>query len=162
MGQYHKVANLDKRQILDPHNLGNGLKLWEQLASHPGTGAALIVLLASKSNGDGGGDLEAHPLVGSWCGDRIAFVGDYDDKSSYQVGRAKLSGAKIYGVPKGWKDISLAVAEIIERELDGKYSGDGWRDFTYNGQDKPEPHGMSADLVISAGGGVHADVKERK
>jgi len=40
MGQYWKPVNLDKREYVDPHKLDVGLKLWEQLASHPGTGAA--------------------------------------------------------------------------------------------------------------------------
>lgn len=130
MGQYHKVANLDKCEIIHPHKLGCGLKLWEQTAcTGPGVGAALVVLLASASNGSGGGDLQPAQIVGHWRGDRIAFVGDYDDDSSYATPRGKLSGAEIFNA-EGWRDVSLEVADVIERELDGKYSGDGWRKFT--------------------------------
>lgn len=83
MGQYHKVVNLDKREFLNPHGLGDGLKLREQTDSGPGgTATALIVLLA-VSSGRGGGDLtvpdENNTIVGRWGGDRIAIVGDYEE-----------------------------------------------------------------------------------
>ncbi len=107
MGQYHLVVNLDKKEFIDPHRLGCGLKLWEQLASHPGTGAALIPLLACPIR-RGGGDLDveqnwhgperkfpehnltpgpmpedyeviAKMVIGRWAGDRLAIVGDYAD-----------------------------------------------------------------------------------
>lgn len=149
MGQYHRVVNLDKKEILDPHVLGNGLKLWEQLASHPGVGAALIVLLASASNGSGGGDLEADPMVGHWRGDRIAFVGDYDDDSEYVLkGGSALPGSALYG-GEGLTDISLDVCKVIERELGGKYEGDGWRDFKYEDGENGI-RGMKADMLIQA------------
>ena len=103
MGQYWKVVNLDKREYVMPHKLGTGLKLWEQLANHPGTGAALIVLCAAMPEARGGGDFdldenwhgperidmsdagpmpETYPAIaartiGRWAGDRVALVGDY-------------------------------------------------------------------------------------
>lgn len=126
MGQYHHIVNLDKMQQIDPHALGAGLKLWEQLAAHPGTGAALIVLLASKSNGEGGGDLKADPIVGSWCGDRIAMVGDYDTKSTYATPSGPMTGADIYGAD--WEDVSDAVCAVIAAELEVEFTGSGWRD----------------------------------
>jgi hypothetical protein len=84
MGQYHLIVNLDKREFLDPHELGVGLKAWEQLASLPSTPQALFVLLLS-SNGRGGSDLDdavvsghgSEPVIGRWAGDRLAVVGDY-------------------------------------------------------------------------------------
>jgi len=100
------VVNLDKREFVDPHKLGTGLKLWEQLANHPGTSAALIILCAAMPQARGGGDLDldqnwhgpertfpehgatpgpmpedyaviAKRTVGRWAGNRIALVGDY-------------------------------------------------------------------------------------
>ena len=139
MGQYHRCVNLDKREFIDPHKLGNGLKLREQVASHPGTGAALIILLASASNGQGGGDLDQSPIVGRWRGDRIAFVGDYDDEAFYWTGSPEngelVRASDIYSCtvtdddPKDWKDVSLQVCKVIEKELCGKFVGDGWREF---------------------------------
>lgn len=81
MGQYWFPVNLDKREFVDPHKLGAGLKLWEQLAASPGTGAALVVLCAAMPEPRGGGDLKPHPAVGRWAGDRIALVGDYAEDS---------------------------------------------------------------------------------
>lgn len=75
MGQYHKVVNLDKKQVINPHNMGCGIKLLEFSESRVTT--ALSVLLAC-SNNRGGGDLHSDsPMCGSWAGDRIAIIGDY-------------------------------------------------------------------------------------
>lgn len=82
MGQYHIPVNLDKREYIHPHKLGDGLKLLEQAFSANGTAGALVLLLAA-SNGDdgrGGGDFyspDFTDVIGRWAGDRIALVGDY-------------------------------------------------------------------------------------
>lgn len=108
MGQYWIPVNLDKHEYISPHKFGAGLKLWEQLASHPGTGAALIILCAAQREQRGGGDLDlesnwhgsertlpehnatpgpggyaevARAVIGRWAGDRIALVGDYAEAS---------------------------------------------------------------------------------
>ena len=106
MGQYFKPVSLTKREYVDPHKVGANLKLWEQLANHPGTGAALIILTASMPEVRGGGDLDlnenwhgperkdmsgpgpmpegypeiARRTIGRWAGDRIAIVGDYAER----------------------------------------------------------------------------------
>lgn len=107
MGQYWLPVNLDKREFILPHALGAGLKLWEQLANHPGVGEALIILTAAMPEPRGGGDLDldtnwhgpervdftgpapmpdeydviAARTIGRWAGDRIALVGDYAEDS---------------------------------------------------------------------------------
>lgn len=89
MGQYYKIVNPDKRQYLDPHKFGSGLKLLEFAGSRHGPLEALGILLA-HANGRGGGDLaiytneksitdDERALIGSWAGDRIVVAGDYDD-----------------------------------------------------------------------------------
>ncbi len=134
MGQYHIVVNLDKREFIHPHQLGSGLKLWEQMAAHPGTGAALIALLA-VSNGRGGGDLhdEDDTIVGRWGGDRIAIVGDYAAPADLP---AEDDAESIYfecGDDGSYTDITPQVCALIERLLCGKFEDDGWRNFVAKG-----------------------------
>lgn len=76
MGQYHKVYNIDKKEMLHGHDLDNGLKLLEQIGWAGSTSTAVFLLLAN-SNGRGGGDAPYHPLIGRWAGDRIVVQGDY-------------------------------------------------------------------------------------
>ncbi len=112
MGQYWQPVNLTKREYISPHKLGCGLKLWEQLANHPGTGAALLILTAAMPEPRGGGDFDldenwhgpertrehnvtpgpmpedypaiAKRTIGRWAGDRIALVGDYAERSDLE------------------------------------------------------------------------------
>ena len=76
MGQYHTLYNVDKKQKVDGLS---GYKLLEQIG-YPKSTATALFLLVSNSNGRGGGDVEDHPLVGSWAGDRIVVQGDYAEE----------------------------------------------------------------------------------
>lgn len=78
MGQYHKVYNLNKRELIHGLEIGNGLKLMEQCGPSdlPTTSDAVWLLLAN-SNGRGGGDVRMHPLIGHWAGDGLVVQGDY-------------------------------------------------------------------------------------
>lgn len=122
MGQYWYPVNLDKKEFVNTHALGTGLKLREQLASHPGTGAALIILCAAMPEVRGGGDFDwdknwhgperkypehnlqppafpqdyqkiAKRTIGRWAGDRIALVGDYAKRTDLP---ARFKADKIY------------------------------------------------------------------
>lgn len=200
MGQYWMPVNLDKKEFVDPHKLGSGLKLVEQLGTHVGT--ALIILTAAYREHRGGGDLDleenwhgpertipphntepgpmpegypdlAKQVIGRWAGDRIAIVGDYAEDSDLP---AEFEASKIWDKlhaeseyyesddPKGalyrtvegkymherilkpseWLDVTDHVCKIIEHELRGTFSGDGWRDF------KPisEAPKMSPDFIV--------------
>lgn len=117
MGQYHFPVNWDRKEYLDPHTFGDGLKLMEFGSSANGTLTGLAVLLASSNRGGarGGGDL--HPwhggpgyegrengvivndryeqalmehIVGRWATDRISILGDYytDDEIPANVATA--------------------------------------------------------------------------
>lgn len=84
MGQYYVIANKTKREFIDPHFFGNGVKLMEFGVDGRSTMTGLAVLLAS-SNGLGGGDLHLSAgtkfdhIPGRWAGDSIVIAGDYDD-----------------------------------------------------------------------------------
>lgn len=169
MGQYWIPINLDKKEFIHPHKLGSGLKLWEQLANNPGTGAALVLLCAAQREPRGGGDLapDGKGMIGRWAGDRIALVGDYAEDSDlpakykaselyqqcqdktvlvyndvakgavYQMGhgehKGKFAHYKVVKKAK-YRDISAAVCKVLERELGGKFEGDGWRTFKRAGE----------------------------
>jgi hypothetical protein len=141
MGQYWKPVNLDKKEYIHPHLLGCGLKLWEQVSSW-GVGSALVILLAAQRGVRGGGDLDmphdgayaeiAAKIIGRWAGDRIAFVGDYAEDTDLP---AEFDAGSIYGqtIDGGsYTDITALVAQVIEHEMDGKFTGDGWREFVEN------------------------------
>ena len=83
MGQYYVVVNRTKREYLNPHKFGDGLKLLEFGRSGGGTMLGLAILLADGNN-RGGGDLGSdNPIIGSWSGDSIVIAGDYADPSKW-------------------------------------------------------------------------------
>jgi len=79
MGQYRKVVNLTKKEWLNPHRFGDGMKLLEFGASDYGTMLALAVLLSDSPNAGGSGDLRSddREWYGRWAGDNIIVTGDY-------------------------------------------------------------------------------------
>jgi hypothetical protein len=84
MGQYYVIANLDKREFVNPYAFGSGVKLMEFAGDGQSVMMGVAVLLAS-SNGQGGGDLHLpaestyEGIPGRWAGNRIVVAGDYDD-----------------------------------------------------------------------------------
>lgn len=140
MGQYHYIANIDKREYLHPHKFGDGLKLMEFGTSGSGTMLGLAVLLAA-SNGRGGGDLHIwtpsaddprgyqpyggtptperqrlyDEYVGRWAGDRIAIIGDYAEAGDFPGFEQHDSPwAEDPEVPSPtWTDISAEVVATI-------------------------------------------------
>lgn len=148
MGQYHITVNLDKKEYIHPHRLGDGLKLWEQGASQGGTLNALHALLA-VSNGRGGGDYVEDPhFVGRWGGDRIAIVGDYAEAKDlpgvdyaefiyaacgYTAEEAKeIAGTdewrQTFGPldPEEWVDISDLARDFLSDQWNLEFGDDGW------------------------------------
>lgn len=120
MGQYYIPVNVTKRQFIDPHRFGDGLKEIEMLTGV--TPKALAVLLF-RSNEGGGGDLYSHPysdaerkglkaLVGSWAGDNIVIVGDYDTAYPHGPGFDGLYRE----ARETFKDISADVLKVLIKE----------------------------------------------
>jgi len=111
VGQYHYLVNLDKHEFIDPHKLGDGLKMWEQGASLYGTCAAAAILLASscKDGPRGGGDFQIHTndVVGMWAGDRVCWVGDYAEDSDLPEEYNASSIFNRCGPEREWLDFCL-------------------------------------------------------
>ncbi len=131
MGQYHYPINITKKQFLNPHKLGDGLKLREQNGGNGGVCSALHMLLAG-SNGRGGGDFDKHPLIGSWCGDRIAILGDYAEPGDIP---GRINAQRVMKDAMGedklhvWKDISEEMIPLLEQNCEVRFDTDenGWR-----------------------------------
>lgn len=152
MGQYHLVANIDKREFIHPHRFGDGLKLLEFGCSAEGTMTGLAVLLAA-SNGRGGGDLntddtapEFAEFVGRWVGDRLAIIGDYFEEGDVP----RLTHADMHvlwcdeadeecqpfhtATNTTWRDVSYEVAQAMAGDHYLRHSLERTRDWTH-------PHG---------------------
>ena len=141
MGQYHYLVNLDKKQFVHPHQIANGMKIAEQIGWEYSTATVLVMLLASSSKdcGRGGGDFRAkHSLIGSWAGDRIAFIGDYAESSDIPGSDAALISQAVAAAcnpnkvknqendGNQWSNISAEVREMMMAEFGIRYVGDGW------------------------------------
>ena len=90
MGQYFLVVNTTKREFLHPHKFGDGFKLMEFGCSSLGTMTALALLLRQSSETGGGDWTPEHyggenELVGSWVGDSLVIVGDYDESGLFDT-----------------------------------------------------------------------------
>jgi hypothetical protein len=128
MGQYHYTVNLDKKEFINPHKLGDGLKLLEQAGYAPGGTNDGLHLLLAVSSGRGGGDFTTDsPLIGSWGGDHIAVVGDYaeDGDLSSEHKAAGICSMCSDGI---YRDITDELREVMSTEYEVIYYGSGWLD----------------------------------
>lgn len=104
MGQYHTLYNIDKKEKVEAFG---GYKLLEQIGYPKSTSTALFLLI-TNSNGRGGGDVEEHPLIGSWAGDRVVVQGDY----------AKEGDTAFISDTYNYKDISKEVWDLLNVSLE--------------------------------------------
>jgi len=164
------IANLDKKEFLNPHKLASGVKFWEILASESATRALAFML--RQSNEGGGGDPEFSNqddkkyFCGRWRGDRIAIVGDYDETHIYQK-CTDLAGMKSHNkwvtendrldeVLKSsdlFKDITDKMLKEYNKfidipELQVDLESEGWRQ-NKKPNEKPQ---SSPDMVLSSKG----------
>ena len=83
MGQYFLVVNTDKKEYLMPHNFGSGLTFLEFTSDEISVMSGLAHLLGQSSDPSGMG---ADPdITGSWIGDHVVIVGDYDESNLYHT-----------------------------------------------------------------------------
>lgn len=129
MGQYHILVNLDKREVVNPHHLGLGLKQREHNGAFDGTLADALYFLTMTSPARGGGDYPQTDISGQWAGDRCVVLGDYTEDSDIPryVGAGILweqIGENAHGE---WKDISEDVAYELGVVFGFRMEGDGWK-----------------------------------
>jgi hypothetical protein len=127
MGQYHKLVNLDKKEVVHPYNLGLGAKQYEQTGQN-GSMSDALYLLVMTSPARGGGDWESFPaLSGRWVGDRVVVLGDYTEDSDL---KQYPNFGQVYNQSLDWTDISDEVAQALGKvfgfEIDLQQTG--WRD----------------------------------
>lgn len=164
MGQYHFVANLDKKEYLHPHTLGDGLKLMEFGASGNGTmeGLALLLAVSNGVDGRGGGDFHvwdggpgyegrevegvtpqdyelAAAVIGRWGGDRIAIIGDYAEDGDLP-GFVANSDDNPWQSEGEWTDISASVRRVMGLDY---YTAQAMTK-AWNGEDGDDPYAILA------------------
>lgn len=97
MGQYHGLYNLDKKEMIFPHEFGFGAKQREHAGYRGAMMPDILYALTAFSVARGGGDFpdDGGVFKGRWHGDRVAVVGDY----------------AVHGdLPEAW-DVAFAVCE---------------------------------------------------
>jgi hypothetical protein len=125
MGQYHSLFNLDKLEIVNPHDLGFGAKQREHSGYGNGSLADILyVLIAYKEergSGDWANDNRDFPeftngvFKGRWHGDRVAVIGDYNELGDLSPEWADaLDGFNAEGKPK-FKDISDEIRPFVDK-----------------------------------------------
>jgi hypothetical protein len=122
MGQYFKIVNEDKHEVITAWGIGGVAKFWEWLYNRQ---AAVFVWLLRKSDGDGGGDIpiserSRYSTLGRWAGDRITLIGDYDSSELWD--HARIQDAHGRPLPEAtYTDIS----ELVRREFNDAVTRDG-------------------------------------
>lgn len=123
MGQYFIAVNEDKKEWIHPHRFGDGLKFMEFSMSASGFLMGLALLLRQSNQGGGGdwngysapaGALNDYPIVGSWAGDKVSIVGDYDSSTLYQKAMGEVDG------DPGWREVSEPIMEALCRDVHAK------------------------------------------
>jgi hypothetical protein len=118
MGQYHKVINLDKQEVVEPYGLGLGAKQYEQTGCEASLADA-IYLLVMTSPASGGGDWPLTDVSGRWAGDRVIVLGDYTSKEALpEADKAD----KLYSESSTWEDITPKVREAFSKVFEVRYS----------------------------------------
>ena len=120
MGQYFKIVNQDKKEVINAWDLGGGAKFWEWLWNPQ---ARVFVWLLRKSDEGGGGDIndpERFETLGRWAGDRVTLTGDYDSSRLWNMSETKDADGK--PLPNAtYTDISA----LVRKEFNDAIRKDG-------------------------------------
>jgi hypothetical protein len=124
MGQYFKIVNEDKKEVINAWDLGGVAKFWEWLYN---TQARVFVWLLRKSDGDGGGDIHTderaqYQTLGRWAGDRITLIGDYDSSGLWDASETRNADGT-HSPDAGYTDISA----LVRKEFNDAIRADSGR-----------------------------------
>ena len=112
MGQYHKLINITKKEFVVGHDIGIGLKHYEQIGFQGSMADVLYCLMIAQGDDRrGGGDVSGHKLIGHWTGDPVAIVGDY-----YTEDTDNRSYKNLYDIvedDKHYKNISPSIRSML-------------------------------------------------
>lgn len=119
MGQYFKLVNEDKKEVVNAWDLGGVAKFFEWLYNRE---IRILAWLLRRSNEGGGGDIDdegQYKTLGRWAGDRISLVGDYDKSGLFDNEKT------------GYKDISKLLRKEYNQALkkDGFYEDYGLKNM---------------------------------
>jgi hypothetical protein len=107
MGQYHSLYNLDKQELLHPHDIGLGAKQREH-TGHTASLSDMLYILTTCSPMRGGGDITAEVMkdfIGRWVGDRVVVVGDYSEEGdipNYDMSQLREDFTEIDGMARAF------------------------------------------------------------
>lgn len=124
MGQYHHLVNVDKKEVVNPHGLGLGLKQYEHTGEFNGTLADAMYILMMTSPARGGGDFPQTEISGRWTGDRVLVLGDYTEDSDVP---SIPNVGSLYHESDDYADITDMVAKAFEDVFRIRISGEGWK-----------------------------------
>ena len=138
MGQYHSLFNLDKLEVVNPHDLGFGAKQREHSGHGGGSLADILYVLCAYKEARGGGDwandnsdfpeFTNGVFKGRWHGDRVAVIGDY---------------AELGDLPEAWNDafvIKEYNGETFKTFNMSRTKEDGFEPFFRDIADEVRPH----------------------
>jgi hypothetical protein len=128
MGQYHTLFNLDKLEVVNPHDLGFGAKQVEHTGFKGSLSDILYALTAYKS-ARGGGDFadDGGIFKGRWHGDRVAVIGDYYEESDLPAAWAEALSD--IGEPTKFKSIADEIRPAVVALFDPRGEND-YRDLS--------------------------------
>ena len=118
MGQYHLLVNSDKKEYVNPRDLGFGAKQLEQ-TGFIGDLPLVQYWLTTCSRARGFGDFSLTDtnaaVLGRWAGDRVFILGDYTEEGDVpKVRSAHTFWKKIHKIDSEWTNISNLVQVALD------------------------------------------------
>ena len=120
MGQYHLLVNSDKKEYVNPRDLGFGAKQLEH-CGFVGDLPLVQYLLTTSSRDRGFGDFLLTDynaeILGRWTGDRVFILGDYTEIGDVpKVRQAHTFWRKIHASNTEWVNISRLALVALDND----------------------------------------------